>query len=129
MRSNLKRLSKIATIVAAIAENSSGRPFVRYVRALVGSRLPRPPAPPPQRAQCRSRKRQVGRSRPAHEREAAHQAGGGGSSSTEKPTDDRNPGHGTGRQRVEDAGHRDARDGQAGQQIRHSGAGFEARAG
>ena len=45
--SNLKRLSKIATIVVASAENSSGRPFVRLVRALVGSRLPRPPAPPP----------------------------------------------------------------------------------
>lgn len=45
--SNLKRLSKIPTIVAASAENGSGRPFVRPVRALVGSRLLRPPAPRP----------------------------------------------------------------------------------
>ena len=94
-----------------------------------------------QRAQRRNRKRQAARNLPAHEREAAHQAVNNlqaahrprrhhrGSFSTKKPTDNRKPGHSTGRQRDKDAGNRDARDEEAGQQIQDPGAGIEARAG
>jgi hypothetical protein len=147
--SNLKRLRKTAIIVAASAENGSGRPFVRPVTALIGSRLPGPPHHHLQlvghwlshlrgasrRLHCLreegrwtvhprlvvhplSRQQPVSRPPPRRHRR--------GSSSIKKPTDDKKPGHVTGRRRVEDAGYRDAQDGQAGLRLAPSRAGWPA---